>query len=250
MPLESNEPKGRHWERNALPVVTTLTPGIYNNPQIIVDEYGRIVQALSGGGGAEIGVQNGGVPVAGGPFAVLNFTGGNITAVNAGSGIASISVSSSSTIGILDDGSVVAGGPFSSINFTGSGVMVADAGSGQVEVSIETGTATELVKYVKDLGGVATSQNIGSPIPADSIIRSVSVTVTTAYDAGATLEVQDGNNNVLMASTRINPQLIGTYVFETPGNTDAIDNPQILLIVDGTPPAVGNCVVDVIYELP
>lgn len=246
MPLESTEPKGRHWENIALPVIGTLTPGVYTNPQITVDEFGRIVVASSGAGGTGIGAQDSSTPVAGGPFNVLNFAGTNTNAVAGAPGVLDITVTSAGSITALDEGVAVPGGPFTSINLIGPDVVATDAGSGQLDVTVFTGGGAR-VQFVKAGIGIGASQNIGVPITPTGIIREVAVSILVPYTAGGTLEVRDGAGNVLMAAGLINAQVVGTYIFQTPQNLTAIADPQIVAIVSGAP-AAGNAVVDVLYE--
>lgn len=248
MPLQSSEPKGLHWERVSLPIISTLTPGTYTVPQITVDEYGRITNAFSGAGAAAIGGQDGGVPVTGGPFNTINFIGSNVTATDGGSGTLDVSVSNAGSIVGLDEGVVIPGGPFTSVNFLGVTVAATDGGGGQLDVTVFPNNPDN-VQWVKASAGTVAFQNIGAPIDPTGIVRTVTVTVTGAYDPGTTLEVRDGLGNILMPSALINPLLAGIYSLEIPENLVAIIDPQVQLVV-GNAPVTGACVVEVIYQVP
>lgn len=246
MPLASNEPKGRHWENVALPIIGTLTPGTYNNPQITVDEYGRILLASSGAGGSGFGAQDSGTPVIGGPFNTLNFAGSNTNAVLGAPGTLDITVTSAGSVIALDEGVPIVGGPFSSINLVGPDIVGTDAGGGQLDLTVFTGGGARH-QFVKEFGGIAATQDIGFPINPLGVVREVTVSIIVPYTAGVTVEVTDGAGNVLLASSSINAQLLGSYTLVTPENTTAIVDPQIRFVVSGAPTA-GNAVVEVIYQ--
>jgi len=85
-----------------------------------------------------VGVSEEGTPLAGAPHTILDFIGGDITAADAGSGVASITVSVAGGITVEDEGILVAGGPHSILNFIGAdeAVTAVDAGGGQVNVTV------------------------------------------------------------------------------------------------------------------
>jgi hypothetical protein len=85
-----------------------------------------------------VGVSEEGTPLVGAPHTVLDFVGADITATDAGSGVATITVSVAGGVTIEDEGSPIAGGPHSVLNFIGAdaAVTATDAGGGQANITV------------------------------------------------------------------------------------------------------------------
>lgn len=239
-------PKKLFWED----VVLTdfgITPGTYTNPQITVDEFGRITSVSSTVVGSGIGVEDSGTAIGGGPFTVLNFAGSNVSITNGGSGQADIVVSSTGSISALENGTTVPNGPFTAVNFVGATVSATDGGAGQLDVNVSS--ATQSMGFVKAQALTSTPALIANTVPTTAFIREVTVSITTPYDLGTTMFVRDGLANVLLPTPSINPQVVGSYSVVTPENATATGDPEIYLEIAGAP-AAGNCIVEVIYQVP
>lgn len=251
MPLVSNSPKGKHWERNSLPIISTITPGSYTTADITVDEYGRVVGVNNGTGSsalAGVNARSSGTVIAGGPFNDLNFNGSNISATNAGSGQLDITISAIAGVTAMSNGVLVPNGPFSSMNFIGTTVSATDGGSGQLNVTVNA-AVQNYVGYVTDGITTVASQTIGSPIPAAAMVIKVVVTIDVAYSVGATIEIKDGAGTVMMPSNMINPQVTGTYIYELPVTALPEANQQMYAIIGGSPSS-GNGLVNIYYNNP
>lgn len=242
MPLASNNPKGRHWENVALPIITTVSPGSYNNPLITVDEFGRVIQ-ISSSSGTGIAAQASGSTVPGGPFNILNFLNGTATAGATGV----LDITTTGSVSALEEGVAIAGGPFDSINFIGPDITATDAGGGQLDINVLAGGGSR-VQFVRQAIGTSATQNVGLSIDPTSIVREISVSILSPYDSGTTIEIQDGLGNIIMASSFINAEVLGSYILPTPQNFTAISNPQVVAIVGGSPTA-GSALVDIIYQV-
>jgi len=245
MSIISSTPKGQTWERSALPVIPSLGAGTYTNPAITVDNRGRVTAISAGAPSGTIGAQATGVGIAGGPFNIINFIG-NISTFNLGGGILGVDVGAASIV-IKDEGSLVSGmSIYDTINFVGGNVVVTDAGGGTADVNLTANPAGN-VEFRKYVAGTTNLQNIGIPTAMQSMVRSISVSITTAYSAGAILTVTDGSGTVWMPSSNINPQLVGTYEINLAANNTVLLNYQMVLVVNGSP-AVGSAVIDIMYE--
>jgi hypothetical protein len=127
-------------------------------------------------------------PVPNGPFTTLKFQGATITAADAGSGVASITVAP----GVIvqeQGGSLNSGVPFSTLNFLGSSITAADAGSGVASITVAPSGIVVKEEGTSLTGGALfTSLNfIGSTITAaDAGSGVASITVTSS--AAPTLE--------------------------------------------------------------
>lgn len=251
MALQSITTKGRHWENVALPVIGSLTPGSYSNATITVDEYGRILTASAAAASGAVAASDEGIPVAGGPFSNFNFIGPGVTAIDGGGGTVDVAISSD--LYVLENGVLVLGGPFSIVNFIGGGVTAIDAGGGQIDVTISSDAyIPNTVRYVS--GSISASngaQDIGSPIDPTATVRTVSLNVYDPFGSGVLIQIEDGLGTVLMSSAQNNPEVVGSYVVEYPGNFDVLPSPQISAVLSGVGgEPTGSAHVEVIYLLP
>jgi len=250
MPLLGLTPKNRFWERISLPVVASLTPGPYTNPSMTVDEYGRVTTISSNPLTASMNMFDEGGIVAGGPFSRINFAGAGVLATNGGGGQLTVTISGGSAgIGIEKNAVPVAGGPHTILNFQSTVVNLTDQGGGRVLITISE-PATN-VKYRMASVALFASTSIGAPLESNATIRRITVAINTAYSVGATIRIEDGGGNVLMATDKINPQLTGIYEVEL-ANVSAqvgVGNEQLVAVVSGAPVA-GVAVVTIWYLLP
>jgi hypothetical protein len=246
MPLESTDPKGRYWEETSLPPIGSLAPGIYTNPTIRVDEYGRVTQATSNPITGNINALDEGVNVPGGPFGVVNFTGVGVVASDLGGGVLEVNVpGGGSGVALEDEGSLIIGGPHSILNFVGDDVFVVNVGLNRADITIQS---ANVQRYRQAAIDTTATIPLGVPIQTNGIPRRVVVTINTPYDPGATIEVEDGLGTTIMPTTAVNPQLAGSYEFELPGNTTTVGagGEQINVIVGGGP-AAGDGVAEIFY---
>ena len=92
------------------------------------------------GSGSTINLQDEGSSITNTPHSNLNFTGAGVTASDAGSGVATISIPGGSDgVTIQEEGSDLANTPHSTINFIGSAVTATD-NSGAADITITAGT--------------------------------------------------------------------------------------------------------------
>jgi hypothetical protein len=202
--------KDDYWLEVALNP-TGVAAGTYLTPQITIDKWGRITNAATG-------------------------SVSSVPAVSTTAQLPSIASPSSGDLAVvLDDGS-------------GNEEMYvwndanADVGSplNRWKLLSNTGKQTTRKDYRQAVIDITTPQNIGTVIPDTGIIKRVSVTITTPYSGGATIEVQNGAAFVLMPFSSINPQLAGTYNEDLSGNVDdmvTLGSGQVTTIVGGVPGA-------------
>ncbi len=95
----------------------------------------------------------------------------------------------------------------------------------------------------------AASQSSTTSIPANAIIYSAQVNITTAYSAGATIAVgQTGTTTLLQATPDNTPTLVNIYLAEQDTAWGASALP--VLVTVGGAPAAGAGFVTVLYGLP
>lgn len=77
---------------------------------------------------------------------------------------------------------------------------------------------------------------IGNPFATlfNPYVKEINVTITQAYTAGKTLEIQESGGATLMATGLINPQLVGTYQLKIPASTNSIDGIEDDYLLDAT----------------
>lgn len=126
--------------------------------------------------GAGVAVEDEGIAIANNPHTTLNFVGGNVTAADAGAGVATITVIPGADV--QDEGVAIANNPHRTLNFVGGGVTAADAGGGVASVTVPgitfqshgvtigggvhtTLNAGQGLTMTDDGGGVATVNNNG-----------------------------------------------------------------------------------------
>ena len=212
------DPKTEHWKDVVLDD-TGVTPGIYGPAQIDVGVDGRIVNASSLPATAPVVVAT----IAGLPGA-------------ASSGDQAI---------VLDDGS-------SNEQMYVWNSANADLGPPLRRWRLLATTLSSITRVDYRQQAIATlvSTTISTPITATSIIKEVSVEITTAYSGGASITIQNDAGFIYMSSAQINPQLIGTYSIGLQGNlTDDFTNGGAgdLEAIIGGAPGVGAAVVFVNY---
>lgn len=99
--------------------------------------------------------------------------------------------------------------------------------------------------YRQDTLDTTAVQNIDIAIPNTGIVKAISVEITTPYDPGTTIEIQNTAAFVFMPFSSINPQLAGIYKQDLSGNlTDMLASGagQLRAVVGGVPGA-GDAVV-------
>lgn len=112
----------------------------------------RFAAPGGGGGGAAITVQEEGAPVVVG-VNTLNFTGGGVTASNAGGGVAQITVPS---LAVEEEG-IIVDSATTTLNFIGAGVTASSGGAGIIDVTIpETSTVISGLYFVAGNGNDVT----------------------------------------------------------------------------------------------
>lgn len=97
--------------------------------------------------------------------------------------------------------------------------------------------------------GTGASQSSASNIPANAIIESVMLDVTTPFSAGATIKIgQTGTTNLLMDTPDNFPQTVGQYYIpiDTPWGASALP----LLVTVGGAPAAGAAEAKVEFSVP
>ncbi len=96
--------------------------------------------------------------------------------------------------------------------------------------------------------GTAASQSSVSQIPANAIILSSDVTITTPYSVGTTIKVgQTGTTNLLQDTTDSFPTVAGTY--EASQRTSWGGSPLAVLVTIAGAPSVGAGFVTVLYSV-
>lgn len=248
MPLESLGGKSRFWESVTNPVIGSLAAGVYVNPTLEVDEFGRITSISANAIPGTVQGLDEGISVPNGPFGIINFTGGGVTASDAGNGQINVFIPGGGTgIAIQEEGGLVSGGPHTIINYIGENITATNDGFGRVNVTVTD--PDHIVRYRTHTIGISASNNIGDPIEAIGIVRTLIVTITSAYDPGTTIEIQDGLGTVLMPVSGNNPQLVGTYEFSLSSNVSAVGagGEQLVAFV-GNSPIAGAAVIEVIYH--
>jgi len=96
--------------------------------------------------------------------------------------------------------------------------------------------------------------NVGGPaaVVYSPFVKEINVSITQAFDGGATLSIQEGGGSLLMSTAEINTALVGEYQRITPqsNNTDPtyalLSTGQIQAVLTGAP-TQGQAVVYVKY---
>ena len=136
--------------------------------------------------------------------------------------------------------------------------VVTDNGNGYPALYVFNGTIfTQIgndprnsIRYVQQLLGFTTNQNIGAPVHSNAIIKKVGLRIITPYTAGTSIDIRDGANVVYMAIDQNDPLTVGTYFVESISQTQVgPTNSQLKAVVSGGP-SVGQALVTVEYLLP
>ncbi len=79
-------------------------------------------------------------------------------------------------------------------------------------------------------------QNIGSAFLTlfNPYVKEINVTIVEAFDAGRTMFIQESGGAILMDSSLINPQLVGTYQLQIPDSTNVLDGISDDWLLDST----------------
>lgn len=187
---------GLVWVTNSDPTVgpgvaaPLWQPLIRTDDQTLYYKSGQLSTdwtALNGGGGGGGGVivEDEGTPVLS-PATTLNFVGAGVTATDAGSGVARITIPGGiAGLTFEDEGTPIGGNPHAVVNFVGAGVTATNVG-GVATVTIP-GTLASL--GIQSYRYVATGSEdpLGFPIPlqtgrADANYNAVAVAGDTTED--------------------------------------------------------------------
>lgn len=105
------------------------------------------------------------------------------------------------------------------------------------------------IDFRQGLIGTDPSIALAPSIPNNGIVKEIVVGITTAYSAGATIEIEDTSGFVYVPTNKINAQLPGEYRMSFSGNFDTmIDNGTGDLVANVfNSPVVGNATVYVEY---
>ena len=136
-----------------------------------------------------------------------------------------------------------------SISFDPDSIYIWDADNTQWTKIGDIGAVTGAVRMVRFAIDNTASQESTFEIPANDIVESVHLEVTTAYSPGATIEIgKTGSTDALMASTDNNPQL-SSSAYECEERVDFGPSDGILVTVGGAP-AAGAGIVTVRFANP
>lgn len=207
MPLPGPTEKKKHWQEVVFtPLVSN--PGTFQNPCITVNEYGLITS-------------------------VMECSTASFYVVDEPANLASIPLPSPGDIAIVRDES--AGGdpdePEALYVFDADG-----AHSGWRKLA-STQDLERHVDYRQGSFGIASVTAIGTPVQVASIVKRVSVTITTPYTVGATVDIRDSGGTIYAPNSAINAQVAGTYVVEIPDNATPVTGSALQALVGGGPAA-------------
>lgn len=173
-----------------------------------------------------VGLEDEGSTVTGGPHSTLDFVGGGVSVVDAGSGKATITIPAGNTLVIKDEGSTVTGGPHGTLNFVGSSVTVTDAGGGEATVTITGGGGGGIEqKYFHGHNGTTTQTfsalttiNFGTNVRSDAnytaatVVGGTEVTINTTGWYKISFEVTANTSTGSTAVGQHDIQVNGTNV--------------------------------------
>jgi hypothetical protein len=132
----------------------------------------KFLFANGGGSGGGITVDQGGADIGGNPHTVLNFTT-NMTATNAGGGVATITAG----ITVQSAGTGLANNPHTTLNFAGGAVAV-DSGSGVATINVAPGPGG----YVLVGNANPSTGNLSNTVLQAIVDSSVATTTVNAPD--------------------------------------------------------------------
>lgn len=166
-------------------------------------------------------------------------------------------IASSSTTAnfvVADPGSLPSAPPATS----GATALVLDNGDGTPAVYVFDGVSwfqvsvdpAGTVRYRQEAINTTATQALGDTIGTNSIVKRVSLTITTAFSGGATIRVENTAGVIYMPTSSNNPQLLGTYEVELPSNNTAVGANDQLRVVVGGVPASGAGIVSVEFYKP
>lgn len=98
-----------------------------------------------------------------------------------------------------------------------------------------TDMLTQRVDYRQIAFSTGAINALGVPVPANAIVKEVSVTVLTAYPPGTTIDIRDSGGTIYMPNTNINAQVAGTYIEYLSSNDTVVTGTQLQSLVGGGP---------------
>ncbi len=162
-------------------------------------------------GVAGIDVEDEGIALANNPHTTLNFLGAGVTAVDAGGGVANITIAGGIAGLVIDEGAPLAGAPHTTVNYVGAGVTATNAGGGVATVTIPGDGLGQRFSYT--VTGVEPDlSELTIPLPA---ARANALYQVTPSQGTATFGL---HMNVANASRTINQ-----FVLSLSGNATAGD---------------------------